>query len=122
MPTNLARERSGKVIVLVNTRLKCSHPDPGSYHLPQSFARGCDAHIWEDGTYGEGESSIPRCQIAIVVELGSLASFPSGIGVDGTRLNRASSIQARETFWPDRTSHTELRRGRGKQESLCPMR
>lgn len=40
MFTDLAGERSGEVIVLVGTRLKCSHPDPDSYHLPQVMRSG----------------------------------------------------------------------------------
>ena len=39
MFTDLARERSGEVIVLVGAGLKCSHPDPSSYRLPQSCVR-----------------------------------------------------------------------------------
>ena len=66
MSTNLARERSGEVIVLVGTRLKCSHPDPGSYHLPQVMRSGAVTRIHgKMGHLTRLGRQISRCQIAM---------------------------------------------------------
>ena len=64
MFTDLARERSGEVIVLFGTRLMSSHLDPGSYHLPHALGAVKRIHgkMGHPAMVGRQTS---RCQIAM---------------------------------------------------------